>query len=191
MIRTNLYALLGAALIATVPITASAETVDFTTLPALTAVTTQFDGLTFSLEGGPDSSGPPTTNFAGVTNTVDGGEYPTASAIDIAFSTPADEVSFYFDNAGENGTSYYTAYDASDDVLSTGNIGGSSCASGCEVTVAGDDISELQVNNGRDGDNWWFAVGSLTYSSTPEPASFFLCVPALLGLATLRKRKKA
>lgn len=152
---------------------AQATTIDFTALPVGTAVTNQFAGVVFSLYGIPDSGGPATTNGVGLTNSRYNGSYPTANGIDIAFTGTASNVSFFFNNEGDNsfftsGGSFYTAYNSSHDVISTGNLSG---IEGALVSVAGSGIADLQIDNGRGSTgSWWFGVGNLSFDlSAPGP----------------------
>ena len=173
---------------------ARAETVDFSGLASGTAVTNQYSGVVFSLQGGPDSSGPPTTwNYdeEALGNSTHSG-YPTASILDITFTSPASGLSFTFDNYGDNGATFYTAYDGAT-VVSTGNI--SDVGDFDLVAVAGSGITDLQLNNGTGGDgSWYFGVQELTFTSgnvtaTPEPGSFLLFGTGILGMAGMLRRK--
>ena len=177
----------------TAAVAAHATTIDFTVLTGGTAVTNQYAGVVFSLQGGPDSSGSPTIGYGALTNT-NTGEYPTANILDMAFTSPASGISFYFTNWGSNGTTTYTAYDASASVVDTGNISGYGGDGFDLVTVGGSGIVDLQINNGAGPDNnWEVGVASLTFSGSavPEPASLALVGAALIGLACLRRQRKS
>jgi hypothetical protein len=170
---------------------ASATTIDFSTLPLYTPVTTQFPGVVFSLMGGPaDPTQPPVTGSFGSPSLGNSptGEYPTTNILDIAFSSPVSNLSFTFDNFGDNNgfgaPSYFYAYDGSSGLISSGNIG--SVNGFPSVAVTGSGIRDLQISNGSGGSyDWEFGVGSITYAAAPEPATWILLMSGFGGIAAL------
>jgi hypothetical protein len=194
-------AALGFAILVAAPIARAdtTTTINFSSLPSGTVVNTQYPGVTFSLEGGPVFSGSPITddlssyfffsggegleNSAAVTPDIDDIDYPTASILDIAFSSPVNGVSFTFDNYTNNYLSFYLANNGSTGSL--GAYGGGFTT----ISVAGGGITDLQINNGEGPDNnWVFVVGELTYSTTPEPNCLMLLGTGLAGLIMVRRR---
>ena len=184
---------------------ASATTIDFTAVAPGTPVTTQYSGLTFSLMGGPDDAGAPTTGYAWYdtttsslanshnTGTVPGGSsgYDTANILNIAFSHGVGDLSFTFNNYGAAGTTY-TAYGPGDVVISSGDL--SNVESFDTVNVAGSGITDLQINNNTGGADYIFGVGELTYTgAVPEPATWAMLIlgVAMIGFATRRQREGA
>lgn len=183
--------------------TAFAQTysIDFTSLPPNTAVTNQFADVTFSLAGGPDSSGSPTTtagaqgtSWGGLTNTNNGGAYPTAEFLVATFDKPVTNLSFAFFDAGYNGGNAYTVYGAGDTVLASGDL---SAAGGLSYTydlgsLGG--IEKLVVDNGSGGNwNWWQDMQSIQYtvSAVPEPATWTMLILGLgmIGFAARRRNQ--
>jgi len=174
---------------------ASAASYDFTTLSAGTAVTSE-PGVTFDLQGGPDSSGPPTIGgfgcpTCGLTNSTNGAadstSYPTATILDMEFTKPVNDVSFTFNNWGSGNGTFYTAWDGATEV-STADI--DSVEGFGLVTVGGADITDLQINNNQGGEfNWVFGVGELSFTPTPEPGSLLLLGSGILGMAGVLRRK--
>jgi hypothetical protein len=181
-IKLAAAALVGMGLMATA---AQATTIDFSGLANGTAVTTQYAGVVFSLQGGPDSSGPPTTNnysgeaLANSTNP----DYPTANILNVAFSSAVSGLSFTFNNYGTGAATTYTAFNASDAVVSSGDLQFVNDFTLINM-VAGSGFTDLQFNNNNGGDNWYYAVQELTYSvsSTPLPSTWTMLVGGLLGV---------
>ena len=172
---------------------ANATTIDFGSYPTGTAITS-LDGITFSLIGGQDSSGPPLIGYGGfppegLSNSTNV-DYPTAEILDFSFSTPTSGVSFYFNNYGDNGLSFYQAFDGMGNLLASGDV---SSEDGFENNIiAASGIKDLQFNNGEGGGNWYFAVPSITFgSAVPEPSAWALMTLGFGGLGfALRRRAR-
>jgi PEP-CTERM motif len=172
---------------------ADATTIDFTTYPLNTPITT-VDGVTFTLYGGPGPGGTAVTGSFGnpaLGNSPDG-EYPTSQGIAITFSTPVDDVSFVFSNYGDNddfGPSVELAFAGATqtDFQDIGNC------NGCTVSVVGNDITTLYLDNGSDSVySWEFGLYQLDFTSAvPEPLTLSLFGAGLLGAAGMRRRRKA
>ena len=166
---------------------AGATTIDFQTYATGTALTS-LDGITFSLVGGPDSSGPPLIGYdddppRGLSNSTNPG-YPTATILDFSFSSPVSGVSFYFNNYSDNGLSYYQAFGASGNLLASGDLSSEDGLENNILSVSG--IKNLQFNNGEGGAaSWYFAVPSVTFtggSAVPEPSSWAMMMLGFAGL---------
>jgi len=171
-----------------------AATIDFSGLPSLTAISNQFPGVIFSLQGLPESGGPPVTyDFGigmGLTNTISG-NYPTANILSLDFAVPVGSLSFTFTNYGTGAPTTYTAYDSGHNVIDTGSLQYVGSVAGFYfelVTVNGSGIAELQINNNQDNSNWEYAIQQVDFTAqdVPEPASLSLAGSALAGLIALR-----
>jgi hypothetical protein len=180
--------LLAFAVAIAIPASASAVTIDFTSLANGTAVTNQYPGVVFSLQGGTFSAGDPVVSFGGLSNTASGA-YPTANFLNASFTAPVSNVSFTFENYGDNGASAYFAYDSSNMLLDTGYLG--DVAGFTLVTVNASNVALLQFSNGTGGQsNWQFAVGELSFGAVPETATWAMLIAGfgLVG-ATMRRRR--
>jgi hypothetical protein len=173
-----------------------------------TPVTNQYAGVVFSLQGGPDSSGPPTlgNSYAGVAveNTSHAlAQDPTANILNMAFTSAVSGVSFSFTNFGTTAPTTFTAFNAFGAVVDTGSLQNVSTSTNCAagqlvepvpdcfqlVTVTGSGITDLQIDNNYGSNNWLFGVELLNFTptvSTPEPSVCILLLAALLTLRGLR-----
>jgi hypothetical protein len=189
--------LAGAATVAllTVAPAANATTINFNALTPGTAVTNQFAGVVFSLIGGPDSAGAPTTgyalfdySFSSLANSHNtsplpdyANGYPTANILDIAFSSPVTSVLFTFNNYGGGNGSNYHAFGPGASLISFGDL--SSVNGFTVVSVGGSGTTDLQLSNGSDGSySWIFGVGSLSYSAVPETSTWVMMLAGFAGL---------
>jgi hypothetical protein len=126
---------------------AAATTIDFSTFALGTSISS-LDGVSFSLYlvfGSPVSDGSPVIGAFGykqLSNKPTTG-YPT-SGIEIQFSAPANNVSFIYDNFGSN-TSFEEAFGSTFSSRGIGNC------NGCTVSVAGNNITRIYVDNGEFG----------------------------------------
>jgi hypothetical protein len=181
-------------------VVASPITIDFKTYSAGTAVT-NVNGVTFSLLGGPDSSGAPLIGPAngipmGLSNSSNSG-YPTANILDVAFGTPVSGLSFYFNNFGFNAFyhgSYFEAFDSTHNLLASGDL---STQDGNENNIVlANGIADLQFNNGMASwsstSSWYFAVPSITFDpvAIPEPAGLAIFGAGVAGLGLLRRHRR-
>lgn len=183
--------ILLAAILGTTLIGAAQATVinaDFTKYATGTKVSNQINGVIFSLKGGVSSTGNPTINNGGLSNS-NNNFYPTASILDIDFIGVASGVSFTMDNQGTSsdgrGKTFYSAFDSLGHVIETGFVG-----SGGTFTLHASDIADLQINNNASGtDSWIFAVNNL-HANVPEPTSIALLGLGLFCLGVSRRRKQ-
>jgi hypothetical protein len=191
MKRTTL--MLAALALVAAPGLTKADTINFGTYPSGTPITS-LDGITFSLVGGPDSSGPPLVGYdsavpTGLTNSTNP-DYPTANILNFAFSTPVSGVSFTLNNYGDNGTTFYAAYSGAT-LVATANV---SADQGFGlITVPGSGITDIQFNNGDDSStSWYFAVPTISFtaSSVPEPGSFILLGLGLAGVVGYHRARR-
>lgn len=181
---------------------AAATTIDFTSITPGTAISTQYPGLTFSLVGG-QQPGTPTVDRAFGTNTPPTlgnsttDNYPTGTAINIAFAGLASGISFTFSNFGNNSgfaPSNYTAFGAGNSVVSTGNLG--NVQNLTLVPVAGSNILNLLISNGSNGTySWLYGIGELTYeldasAAVPEPASWAMMIGGFGAAGIMIRRRR-
>ncbi len=182
------------ALLTAVAAPAYATTIDFSTLPLYTPVTTQFPGVTFSLIGGPGPDNAPVTGSFGSYGLGNSptGDYPTTETLNIAFASGVKNLSFTFDNFGSNsefGPSTYSAYGKSG-LISTGNIA-SLCCGYDPVSVFGSGITDLMIGNGSGGNySWEFGVGQVSYTSgVPEASTWVMMLAGFAGLGFVGYRR--
>jgi hypothetical protein len=193
--------LIAAACVST---TAGATSIDFVALAPNTSVTDQYANVVFSLAGGNDSSGTPTTTqyyqqggydnaYGGLTNTNSGGSYPTAEYLIATFFTPVTGVTFSFNNAGYNGANKFALYDSLNNLITSGAL--SSYGSIFYDVSAFSNVSSIVWDNGQStGGNWWQSLQSVSFtadpSSVPEPGSIALLGLGLAGLLASRRKAK-
>lgn len=198
MQRKFLFAGAAVAVAALVAQGASATSINFGAMTPGTYLTAPVSGVTATLSGGPDSSGAPVIGYgfedtvASLDNSTNWGlgttGYPTAEVLNFAFSTAATNVSFTFNNYGDNDT-FYTAYGPKGIVISTGDIG--TVNGFATVNVAGSGIDDIQIDNNEGGGNWIFGVGALNFSAVPEPFVWTMMLTGLFGMgAMLRYRRE-
>ena len=181
-----------------IAVQAHAEAIDFTALPSDTAVTNQFAGVTFSLAGGNDPNGAPTTTYfqqgtstGGLTDTRYGGNYPTAEFLVATFSAPVSGVSFSFFDAGFNGGNSYALLNASGGVIASGLMSEASFSS-YTYNLPSTGVSSIEWGNGHPpGGNWWQDIQHLSFNpvnSVPEPSILLLFGTGLAGVGVMRRK---
>jgi hypothetical protein len=200
----NLPAMIAAlGVAAAAPLVAQATTINFSDYA--NTYLSSADGVSFSLDPGYAVNGLGTTPFVNafgnpdqIANSANGGEYPTSDTLTFTFSAPTSNISFSFDNYGESGEgrgdSSYAAYNASDVLVSSGDLG---LCNECVIDVAGSGITTLVFNNGTGdptgGESWLFGVDYVTFGAVPEPAAWALMMLGLgaigVGLRSGRSRK--
>ncbi len=192
--KTMLGALLAVSSLAA-SASASATTIDFSTYPLYTAVSSA-PGVNISLYGS-GVSGPAVTGSFGTPQLGNSptGDYPTSTGILFNFTTPVNSLSFTFDNFGQNDVSFEQAF-AGVTSVDLQNIGGAGCANGCTVTVAGSNITSFVVDNGFNGSrSWEFGIGSVTFTpgAVPEPATWAMMLVGMgaIGFAMRRRASVA
>jgi hypothetical protein len=181
---------------------ANATTIDFQSYVDGTAISS-LGGITFSTYGGPGPGGTPViglSSFApgGLVNstvTSSYNNYPTSAILDFNFNAPASNVSFYFNNQGDNGGTFYSAYNAGGTLIETGLI--NTDQGGVSIVLSASGIKDLTFNNNTGGSSSWvFDVPSITFtpgSAVPEPSTWAMMLVgfAALGFASYRGRRSA
>jgi hypothetical protein len=184
--------MLGAAMVAASVTSASASafTIDFSSLSP--GPISSYDGLTFSVSGGPGDSGAPVIGYGyygdvlSLNNSVNWGSgtsgYPTGSTLDIVFPNLVSDLSFTFNNYGSSIGTFYKARDSADVVISTAVI--DSVNNFATVIVSGTGIKTLEINNNTGGGfSWIFGVGSISGVAAPEPSTWAMMGLGFVGLA--------
>ncbi len=177
---------------------ASATTIEFATLSNNTVVSNQFAGVSFSVSGGQGQDGSPLASSDWGGGSVEllnstTSNYPSNAFLNIAFSSAQSGVSFRFNNYGTSeagrGASSWTAYNASNTVVSSGFLGFTNDYS--LQSVGGSGITSLVITNGTEGtDSWIFGVSELTFGAVPEPATWSLMIVGFGAVgATMRRRQ--
>lgn len=205
---SKIRTILVAALFAT-PLAAAASpiSIDFNTF-AYNAPVTTVGNVTFSLVGGPTAPGAPTvtnsvySTFVShklLTNTTDGGPYPTANQLVATFNGTANGVSFSFWNAGYSssgrGNSTYSAYSSNGALLESGSLLSSAYAL-TDFSLSASNIHRLVFDNGTGGtSSWWFGLGSLSATNVkavPEPSDLGMLGLGLgmIGFLAWRRRRQ-
>ena len=177
---------------------------DFTTLPQNTPITTQYvsQGLTVATQDANGNFGTAETTGVypsdwtaptGISNSTTG-EYPTTEFLNLSFALPADVQSFTFNNYGDNGLSYYAAFNSTGTLLGTGNIAADQGET--LITVNIPNVSLLKFSNGvtSEDSSWEFAVNSISYTeataATPEPSTWAMLLGGVGLLAFWQKRTR-
>jgi len=172
-----------------------AATYDFSTLTSGTSVTTQYAGVSFSLAGGV-SSGTPTVANGGIANSTTT-DYPTADQLIATFDYAVENVSFNFENYGNNssyGGTIWQAFDASNSLLGSGSLASAAGELTSLLSLTG--ITSLILDNNLTGrDSWIFALETLSFdkasvSAVPVPAAIWFMGSGLLGLAGFNRKNK-
>jgi hypothetical protein len=186
----NMKAILAGAAIAAASATgASALSINFGSLSA--GPLSSYDGVTFSLSGGPDSGDGipdvgygfydyPTLSLNNSVNSDTGSNsgYPTGSTLTLSFSHPEGDLRFTFNNFGGGNGSYYDAYGPGG-LVSSGSL--SFVNNFATVYVAGSGITSLVIDNNTGGNSDWIVgVGAI---ATPEPSTWAMMGLGFAGLA--------
>jgi hypothetical protein len=169
-------------------------TISFTGFPNGAHVTTIGDA-TFSLIGGPDSSGSPTTGPFGVYGMLGNSNsegYPTSAILDVTFSSPVKNISFTFNNFGGNGYhdggSFAATYGAGHALEGLTSV---AYAGGGLYSVAGSHVVDLQFNNSEGTSrSWLFGVGEITFdSAVPEPSTWAMLLSGFGFIGYVLRRR--
>jgi hypothetical protein len=205
MKKTALSIVLGLAVTLSSAVHASVLDFNFNSFASGTAVTTQVEGVAFSLIGGPGPTTAPTAGnstggFRLLTNSVTAGGYPTANILQVTFANLVSDLSFDFYNAGwgssaSRGQSFFSAFDSFGSLLETGSL----FASQSGVTnfaLASGGVKTLQFNNSTNGtQSWWFGLAGVratedAVSPVPEPETYAMLLAGLGLMAGIARRRK-
>ena len=148
---------------------------------------TSIDDVTFSLEGGVDSSGSPYKIRDGLSNSSTG-FYPTSQFLTFTFDNLVSDISFIFDNEGDNNLSFFYAYSLDDVLLDSFDI--SDFVDSYSSTATG--VSYIKFSNGSPSSSWIFQVDEISYnaSEVPEPTTLAIFALGIMGLASRRFKKQ-
>lgn len=169
-------------------LSAHATTIDFTSMAAQNV--TSIGDVTFSLAGEGEQGDAYISGDqygGGLWNSTDA-SYPTNTILKAEFDTTATGIMFDFDNEGSKAT-FWSLFDSSDSLIATGSL---STGNFDLSTYTG--VKSIEWNN--NGNNWLFAVETLTYQTTsavPEPSTYALMLGGLglVGFMATRRRKQA
>ena len=188
------YLVVGALMALGAGAAAHATSIDFDSYATGTALTSVGD-VSFSLIGGSDNGQTPLIGYGsaeprGLSNSSVA-DYPTATVLDFSFASAVSGVSFYFNNYGDNGASFYQAFDGLGNLLESGALNSEDGFENNILSASG--IKDLQFNNGEGGANWYFAVNSINYSgAVPEPTTWAMMFAGVgaIGMALRSSRRR-
>jgi len=174
--------------------------IDFTSMAADIPVSNQFQNVVFSLSGGNNPFGAPTTSmlyqgtqWGGLTNTNSGGIYPTAEFLVATFEAPVTGVQFSFWDGGYNGGNVFRVYDVHQNLIDIGSLAPSGYVSAEYDLTSLQGVSSIWWDNGYPANtsgNWTEFLQTLSFTpmTAPEPSAFALLAAGLLGLVIRSRR---